>query len=118
MDNAVVHCPSLIVMPTNTHRGFASTLQPRPPTCQFKADDVVAWTFLFERGADSGGTMSQIVDFYRGLTIDTEGRLLQDLWNWDDESLEVSHDFIQWMLPLRDPSQFNPDAPICGSRAF
>ena len=26
--------------------------------------------------------------------------------------MESRHDFIQWMFPLEEPSQFNPDAPI------
>ena len=26
--------------------------------------------------------------------------------------MEYHHDFIQWLFPLREPSQFNPDAPV------
>jgi hypothetical protein len=56
--------------------------------------------------------MSQLVDFYRGEATDSEGRLLHAIWAWDDEELETVHDFIQWLFPLPEPSQFNPDAPL------
>jgi hypothetical protein len=56
--------------------------------------------------------MSQLLDFYRGDATDSEGRWLRDLWTWDDNSLEAVHDFIQWLFPLPEPSQFNPDAPL------
>jgi Opioid growth factor receptor (OGFr) conserved region len=56
--------------------------------------------------------MSQLVDFYRGQTADIEGRMLQDIWSWDEHELELIHDFIQWLFPLTEPSRFNPDAPL------
>jgi hypothetical protein len=56
--------------------------------------------------------MSRLVDFYRGQTTDTEGRHLTDLWAWSDHDLEAVHDFIQWLFPLPEPSQFNPDVPL------
>jgi hypothetical protein len=56
--------------------------------------------------------MSRLVDFYRGKTTDSEGRLLSELWAWDDDRLEMVHDFIQWLFPLPEPSAYNPDAPL------
>jgi hypothetical protein len=56
--------------------------------------------------------MSQLVDFYRGAGTDSEGRRLAEIWGWDDDDLEAVHDFIQWLFPLPEPSQFNPDAPL------
>lgn len=56
--------------------------------------------------------MSRLVDFYRGKVTNTEGRRLADIWSWDDEELEFVHDYIQWLFPLTEPSQFNPDAPL------
>jgi Opioid growth factor receptor (OGFr) conserved region len=56
--------------------------------------------------------MSHLVDFYRGLAADTEGRNLADLWAFSDDEMEEVHDFIQWVFPLREPSRFNPDAPL------
>jgi hypothetical protein len=31
---------------------------------------------------------------------------------WTDEAWEMNHDFIQWLFPLKTPSNFNPDAPL------
>jgi hypothetical protein len=56
--------------------------------------------------------MSRLVEFYRGHARDTEGRRLEEIWGWNDDALEEAHDFIQWLFPLPEPSQFNPDAPI------
>jgi hypothetical protein len=56
--------------------------------------------------------MSRVVDFTRGLAPDAEGRYIHQVWAWDDDSLEAVHDFIQWLFPLPEPSQFNPDAPL------
>jgi Opioid growth factor receptor (OGFr) conserved region len=56
--------------------------------------------------------MSWLLDFYRGQKTDTEGRLLEDILAWLDDNFEAVHDFIQWLFPLSEPSQFNPDAPL------
>jgi hypothetical protein len=56
--------------------------------------------------------MSRLTEFYRGDATDNRGRTLTDLWNFSDDSLESIHDFIQWMFPLRAPSQFNRNAPL------
>jgi len=56
--------------------------------------------------------MSELVSFYRGDGVDAHGRTLAELWAFPDDRLESVHDFIQWMFPLREPSAFNPDAPL------
>ena len=56
--------------------------------------------------------MSRLLDFYRGHGTDAEGRFLKDIWTWENDDLEAVHDFIQWLFPLPEPSQFNPDAPL------
>src|SRR5688572_4686580 len=56
--------------------------------------------------------MSKLVRFYRGEAPDAQGRLLKDILAWNDEQLEEVHDFIQWLFPLREPSQFNAQAPL------
>jgi Opioid growth factor receptor (OGFr) conserved region len=56
--------------------------------------------------------MSRLVDFYRGVKTDIEGRLLMDVLAWPDDDLEEVHDFIQWLFPLPEPSQYNSDAPL------
>jgi len=56
--------------------------------------------------------MSRLTDFYRGNATDHEGRTLADLWAYSDDEMEMYHDFIQWMFPLRELSRFNPEAPL------
>ena len=56
--------------------------------------------------------MRRLLDFYRGQATDAEGRFITDIWAWKDDDLEAVHDFIQWLFPLPEPSQFNPDAPL------
>jgi len=53
-----------------------------------------------------------IINFYSGTGTDDKGRTLQELIAWCSDDLEGSHDFIQWMFPLMEPSRFNPDAPL------
>lgn len=55
---------------------------------------------------------SMIVPFYLGEKTDVEGRKIQDIWEWDFEELECSHDYIQWLFPIDEKSHFNPTAPI------
>jgi hypothetical protein len=62
--------------------------------------------------------MSRLIDFYRGDGTDTEGRRLDDILAWRDNRLEAVHDFIQWVFPLPEPSQFNPDAPLLTAEAI
>jgi len=52
-----------------------------------------------------------ILDFYRGGQND-RGVTLEEIWSWDDAKLEDRHDFIQWLFPLKKPSQFNPSAAL------
>ena len=62
-------------------------------------------------------TSSQdIVRYYQGETHDGGGRLLSEVQNWPDESLERVHDFIQWMFPLKERSMFSPAAPVLDDR--
>ena len=36
---------------------------------------------------------------------------LEDVLQWDDEKLERTHDYIQWMFPTDQESAFNASAP-------
>ena len=53
-----------------------------------------------------------IVDFYSGKATDTSGRTLRKIHTWDYHRLENVHDYIQWLFPLPEPSQYNPLAPV------
>jgi hypothetical protein len=56
--------------------------------------------------------MSQLIDFYAGVGADHRGRTLDEILARDDDWLERTHDYIQWLFPLVEPSRFNPDAPL------
>jgi hypothetical protein len=55
--------------------------------------------------------MSVIIDFYREVSPDYLGRWLRDIWAWDNDRLEMVHNYIQWLFPNEEPSFFNPGAP-------
>jgi hypothetical protein len=55
--------------------------------------------------------MSRIVDFYRGETLHPSGVSIDTIWGWNDRQLEVSHTYIQWLFPLREPSRAVPGSP-------
>jgi hypothetical protein len=38
--------------------------------------------------------------------------MIQQIWQWDYEELEIVHDYIQWLFPVPERSSFNPDAPV------
>jgi hypothetical protein len=53
-----------------------------------------------------------IVAFYLNQRPDSQGRMIEDIWLWDSHRLEYTHDYIQWLFPLKQKSRFNPDAPL------
>jgi hypothetical protein len=55
--------------------------------------------------------MRQLLAFYRGKCADSKGRFIEEIWQWDFERLETTHDYIQWLFPLAEKSGFNPGAP-------
>jgi hypothetical protein len=59
--------------------------------------------------------VNRLVAFQRGTGRDDRGRLLSEILRCDDEWLESTHDFIQWLFPLPEPSAVNPSAPLAGA---
>ena len=53
-----------------------------------------------------------LIYFYDGHAYDNVGRYIYDIWNFTAEQLEEEHDYIQWLFPNKEPSFFNPDAPL------
>ena len=53
-----------------------------------------------------------VVAFLEGEGPDARGRTLFDVLGFDDAALERTHDFIQWLFPLPEPSRAVPDAPV------
>ncbi|MCD6681007.1 MAG: hypothetical protein LT102_10195 [Burkholderiaceae bacterium] len=56
--------------------------------------------------------MKPLLAFQRGIGRDDRGRLRSDILSADDDWLESTHDFIQWLFPLPEPSAANPGAPL------
>ena len=52
-----------------------------------------------------------LVDFLNGTGPDYQGRYLRDIWDFNDKAIEQTHDFIQWMFPLREKSMSVPGVP-------
>ena len=52
------------------------------------------------------------LDFLRGQGFDHRGRTFEQIWSYGDRALENSHDYIQWLFPLREPSPVNPEVPL------
>lgn len=63
---------------------------------------------------------AELLAFYRGegavVTADVFGRqtrrFLADILAWDDIALEGVHNYIQWVFPLKEASDYNRQAPI------
>lgn len=53
-----------------------------------------------------------LVRFYMGISSDDEGRKIDDMLTWDNQLMQVCHDYIQWLFPTDEPSRFNKDAPL------
>jgi len=56
--------------------------------------------------------VSRLVQFYLGEVPDSSGRMVHDILNFTLEEQESIHDYIQWLFPLREQSQFNRRAPL------
>lgn len=57
-----------------------------------------------------------LCQFYRGEETDTEGRMIQDVWDYNLEQKENQHDYIQWLFPTKNLSDFNFNAPLLTSQ--
>ncbi|OHA05389.1 MAG: hypothetical protein A3H69_05595 [Candidatus Sungbacteria bacterium RIFCSPLOWO2_02_FULL_47_9] len=55
---------------------------------------------------------SPLVTFYLGRGSDIEGRRFEDMVMWSDWVLENTHDYIQWLFPLKDASAYSSSAPL------
>ena len=55
---------------------------------------------------------SQLVAFLEGSGTDIRSRRLVDIWRFDDDEIDTTHDFIQWMFPLSEASSSNFNAPV------
>ena len=54
----------------------------------------------------------KLLSFLQDVGPDHRGRYLSDIWKFGDDEIERTHDFIQWVFPLHEPSGAQPDAPV------
>ncbi len=61
----------------------------------------------------------RIHDFFAGTGTDHAGRTIEDYCGMPHESLELTHDYIQWAFPTRQPSQCQAaNAPLLSDEAI
>jgi hypothetical protein len=53
-----------------------------------------------------------VLSFLEGRGTDGAGRRIEETLGFDDDYLERRHDFIQWLFPLSERSQAQPQSPI------
>lgn len=58
------------------------------------------------------GDGGRVLAFLEGQGVDGAGRSLFEVLAFDDAALERTHDFVQWLFPLDQPSAAVPDAPV------
>ena len=56
--------------------------------------------------------MTEIVSFLEGKTPDYRGRTFAMLLQQSDHQAETTHDYIQWLFPLDEPSRSVNGAPV------
>ena len=56
--------------------------------------------------------MTEIVGFLEGKTPDRRGRILAMLLQQTDHQAETTHDYIQWLFPLDEPSRSVNGVPV------
>lgn len=55
---------------------------------------------------------SKLVDFYRNMQMDPDGRSFSDVLEFDLRKMERDHVYMQWMFPLPELSKAQPLAPV------
>jgi hypothetical protein len=56
--------------------------------------------------------MSKVIEFLKGTGADSHGRTLAEVLRLSDGELEHSHDIVQWLFPLNEASQCQPQSPV------
>ncbi len=86
-----------------SHRGYLELLRKIP-------------SVVLMSGDEPAGTDSDIILFFLDQATDGGGRTLTQLMQKDNSWFERAHDYIQWMLPTRRRSKYEPGAPVLSDR--
>jgi hypothetical protein len=65
-----------------------------------------------ERGSGPVAAMSPILSYMEGSGRDHSGMTMDQVLGKDFSWYERSHDFVQWLLPTRRRSRYEPGAPV------
>lgn len=65
-----------------------------------------------QRAAQPCQYCAELTSFYTQDGEDIEGRTLDSILNQNDRWLEATHNYIQWLFPLKESSMHNPRAPV------
>ena len=57
-----------------------------------------------------------LIRFFKNEETDSKWRYHQDILQFTNEQIEYNHDFIQWIFPTIEKSQFHPDSPTIDKR--
>jgi hypothetical protein len=60
--------------------------------------------------------MNGVVEFYNEKDVHPDGYSWETILGWDDTNLEVKHNYIQWLFPLKKASAQVPNSPILGEK--
>lgn len=70
--------------------------------------------FLDRRRSDA----SSLIAFLTAAGTDRSRRTIEDVWALGLDSLESTHDYIQWLFPLDEPSAAQPSSPVLSPEAI
>ena len=88
----------------------------RPDLCMVVFDSASAEIWSYDQIVGIVGKPepeeSALIKFFRGDGTDHAGRTLEDILALDDFWLEHTHDYLQWLFPIPEPSQYNARVPV------
>lgn len=59
--------------------------------------------------------MSNLINFYKGVSKNLEGDFIEDILSLSYKSLERKHNYIQWLFPINELSMYNSNSPLLDS---
>ena len=96
--------------------GLAGLCDEREPCwlIWFNQDSAELWTEsnLNKLAAGEFVQESPLIRFYRGRAGDHQGRTFDEVLALDNFWLEHTHDVLQWLFPIPEPSAYNPSVPV------
>ena len=63
-------------------------------------------------GISNGLKSGPLVEFYRNRAPNHSGHMISEIRKWNIEKLEIHHDYIQWLFPLRKRTEKIPGIPV------